>query len=169
MVVEYGKGGCFRREETVSLALQALESTPHSPYRLLQANCEHFAVSCKTGEDVSLQVLFVRGVISHALAFFAASIASISALARLDLGRRTTTTHVVEREGGVKGLLGFDKRHTLTTSQVDTKRVVSGGLVAGAAVGGTLALLGRLRKALQWRRWHFLACSVGGEVGSAER
>jgi hypothetical protein len=98
-VVHYAE--CFAPEDTAALALGA--AADNQPYRLLEANCEHFASWCKVGEAVSLQVLAVRGALSRFSALAAGIIAGTVVLAQLEFAERTVTkarAHRAAREAG---------------------------------------------------------------------
>jgi hypothetical protein len=86
-VVRYEEA--FAPEDTVALALASAANS--QPYRLLEANCEHFASWCKVGEAVSLQVLAVRGALSKFGALTAGILAGTVVLAQLEFAERTVT------------------------------------------------------------------------------
>jgi hypothetical protein len=86
-VVHYAEA--FAPAHTVALALASAADS--QPYRLLEANCEHFASWCKVGEAVSLQVLAVRGALSRFGAMTAGILAGTVVLAQLEFAERTTT------------------------------------------------------------------------------
>eukprot|EP00242_Pyramimonas_sp_CCMP2087_P009787 CAMPEP_0198220708 /NCGR_PEP_ID=MMETSP1445-20131203/80380_1 /TAXON_ID=36898 /ORGANISM="Pyramimonas sp., Strain CCMP2087" /LENGTH=210 /DNA_ID=CAMNT_0043898591 /DNA_START=91 /DNA_END=719 /DNA_ORIENTATION=+ len=119
---------CFSPEDTVSLAISGLSNEPG--YRLLEANCEHFATWCKTGEKVSYQVLQVRNFLSQMLAVSAGGIVGTQALTKLDIFKNTTV-QVVEKKGTYLGLR--DKKVTTTVIEVDARRVLTGAALIGFA------------------------------------
>ncbi len=163
-VVHYAE--CFSPEDTVALAVLSAQTA--APYRLLEANCEHFASWCKVGEAVSLQVLAIRGALSRFGVLAAGVLAGTATLARLEFAERTTTRVEHHRGGGVRGALGLSRRRVVVQeTTVAQREVLAGAALIGAAAAVAAGAAARLRGALAARRSYRVACHVEGGGGGA--
>ena len=160
-VVEYAE--CFAPEDTVALARGAAAQS--APYRLLEANCEHFASWCKVGEAVSLQVLAFRGFVRRFGALLAGGVAGVAVLARLEAVERTITSVTHTRGRGVRGALGLGRRKVVVTeTTVAEGQVLLGAALIGAAAATAAGTVARLQAALAAQRSYRLALPGAGDV-----
>jgi hypothetical protein len=160
-VVEYAE--CFAPEDTVALARSAAAQA--APYRLLEANCEHFASWCKVGEAVSLQVLALRGFVRRFGALLAGGVAGVAVLARLEAVERTVTRVTHTRGRGVRGALGLGRRKVVVSeTTVAEDQVLLGAALIGAAAAAAAGAVARLQAALAAQRSYRLALPGAGDV-----
>jgi hypothetical protein len=166
-VVEYVE--CFAPEDTCALARAAAARA--APYRLLEANCEHFASWCKVGEAVSLQVLAFRGFVRRFGALLAGGVAGVAVLARLEAVERTVTRVTHTRGRGLRGALGLGRRKTVVTeTTVAEDQVLLGAALIGAAAAAAAGAVARLQAALAAQRCYRLALpGVGDEEAPPAR
>eukprot|EP00854_Cymbomonas_tetramitiformis_P022256 gene22256-26843_t len=160
MLFEITYDSCFSSEDTLALALSGLAND--STYRLLEANCEHFATWCKTGEKVSFQVLTFRSLMSQLAALSAGAVVGTSTLTQLDLFK-STTVEVQEKKGTLLGLR--DKTVTVLTTEVKTRQVLGAATIIGFASAVTYkAARGLIR--MVWRRTGKMFISITVEPES---
>ncbi len=136
--------------------------------RLLSANCEHFAVWCKTGESISLQVLAFRGALSRFGALAAGVLAGTAVLARLEAAERTTTRVEHHTGSGLTGALGLSRRKiVIQETVVQAEKVLAGGALIGAASTLAFGAVSRLQASLFAARRYRLAVRLCGPDGRA--
>mmetsp|Transcript_1697 Transcript_1697/g.4902 ORF Transcript_1697/g.4902 Transcript_1697/m.4902 type:complete len:458 (+) Transcript_1697:338-1711(+) len=136
----------FHPLDTVDLAFSCLRS--QDLYRLLEANCEHFATWCKTGHRSSMQVVAVTNALLQNFAAVSAFVGSIAVFSGFSSLQDTYTEVRHERGRGLSRLLGLGRK-TITTTvvAVNNRRVLSAAGVAGLAGAVVYSLA---RKLKQW-------------------
>jgi len=137
---------CFAPEETVALAYSLVNA---EGYRLWEANCEHFAIWCKTGEHISLQVRAIAFALSQIGAVTAGAMVGTATLARLQMGQ-VTHSNTSTTKGNLLGLGA--KTVTTTVTQVHTPKVLAGAGLIGIASGVTYAVVRALQRTILQRR-----------------
>jgi len=120
---------CFSPEDSVELAMSELQSG--QGYRLLEANCEHFATYCKTGEKVSFQVITIRNIVQQLVAVSAGVMVGIATMTKMDPFKNIRVEVIEEKKGTFLGLR--DRSVTLSTTQVNQRRVLWGASLIGLA------------------------------------
>lgn len=161
-VVQYPE--CFHPQDTVELAFSCLKI--RDLYRLMDANCEHFATWCKTGRKESGQVIAVKNALFQSSAAISAFTVGIAVFARLAYAEVMETTVAHIRGKGIGRLFGLGRKTiTTTTVSVDRNKVYSSAGVAGVAGILVYRVARGIKRWVLSRRKHYVA--VRFEAGDA--